>query len=196
VTDTITAEDIRRLSREVAAEVQAEVYGTGAGPDAGTALPYATPPISGVSDLSLAVDVLMIDENISRAEAAMIVTATADLDPFKDRIAARRQLLQGRADEQARLAWEASPEGRKAAAVTALKAQAERSTLVEGARALLTTQSAEYGITPEMAADLTDDEALRVSGIEPAERDTLDDNANDLAANIAAVNAGEEGGNV
>jgi hypothetical protein len=47
-----------------------------------------------------------------------------------------------------------------------------------------------------MAAELTDSEALRVSGIEPAERDTLDDNANDLAANIAAVNAGEEGGNV
>jgi hypothetical protein len=56
VTEHITAEDIQRLAREVQRKVHAEVYGTAASTATDTTLPYATPPISGVSDLSLAVD--------------------------------------------------------------------------------------------------------------------------------------------
>ena len=85
--ETITAEDIRRLSREVAAEVQAEVYGTAASTTTGASLPYATPPIQH-SDLSLAVDVLEIQQGLSRAEASQVIVATGgDLTPYRDQVA-------------------------------------------------------------------------------------------------------------
>jgi hypothetical protein len=101
VNETITAEDIRRLSREVAAEVQAEVYGTAASTTTGASLPYATPPIQH-SDLSLAVDVLEIQQGLSRAEASQVIVATGgDLTPYRDQVAQRRELLQSRSDTQA-----------------------------------------------------------------------------------------------
>lgn len=81
-----------------------------------------------------------------------------------------RARMQQEADARAQAEHDASPEGRRQAARAELDTQAERQRDAAGARALLERLSAEAGVTFDASA-LTDDEALREAGIEPAPLD-------------------------
>jgi DNA polymerase III gamma/tau subunit len=109
---------------------------------------------------------LLIESGETPADAWRIIATDAErMKQLAPNIQARKTEIEA-AERAARDAEYAnSPEGRRAAASAALRAKAEREQNVAGARALIAADLEGHGVTAELAADLSDDEALRIAGL-------------------------------
>jgi hypothetical protein len=103
------------------------------------------------------------------------------LSAFKDDIEAGRAADKAKAEAAAAAEQAASPKGRRQAAEQLQAEQAEQTKLAEQARLLLEAEGAPIdGLGPE--------ELIEAAGLVEVERDTT---ADDLAANVAAIDGGE-----
>jgi hypothetical protein len=124
-----------------------------------------------ISDPQIAVALLM-EQGASREQALQ----TLACDPhttvrLSEQIATYRTRIEQEAHAELDAEFAASPEGRQAAARSALRAQEERAQDIAGARALLATNPEEYGMSRnEDLSGYTDDEVLRMTGLVQAER--------------------------
>jgi hypothetical protein len=155
VTEITSLEQIRQLSREVNAELEAER----AAKEAAS---------GGSREVALS---LLSEELGSRERAleALALNPGEHLQRFGPKIKERSEQLAKEAEElqaaQESEEFARSPEGRKAAALEAATKANERKQLAEAARQL----AIEEGLaTPERTREWSDDEALEYAAIEPS----------------------------
>jgi hypothetical protein len=129
-----------------------------------TSDPRKAEPVK-VDDLELEVAILTRDGAMTEQEAFRELAAGHR--PTQAALNAARAELQAHADAEQARRYDASPDGRKEAALQLLADQKAEAELVEGGRALLKA-SANY--TPEMIDRLSDREALHYSGLRPDEQ--------------------------
>jgi hypothetical protein len=157
VTETtgITLSQMRQMSREVQAELDAEraTKEAAAGGSRAIALELLSEEL-GRREAALEALALNPDEHLKR-----LAPAIAERQEQNARETAEREAAQQSAD------FAASPEGRKAAAVEAQAKADERKKLADASRQLLVDEGIE---TPERAADIPDDLAIEAAGIEPS----------------------------
>lgn len=140
-----------------------------------------------VDERSLAVEVLM-ETGLDRKQANEVLALGGISDGLREKIAEKRAFHQERFDHENKIAWQQSPEGRKAAAESALAAQTERSGLAESARALLLAE----GHEAEDVQTMDTDQVIRAAGLETNPKvEKFLEGADDLQANIAAAEAGD-----
>jgi hypothetical protein len=157
VTEITSLEQIRQLSREVNAELEAER----AAKEAAT---------GGSREVALE---LLAEELGSREQAleALALQPADHLQRLAPKIAERSEKLAREAEEreaaQHSAEYAASPEGRRAAALEAANKASERKQLAEAARHLAVDEGL---ATQERTREWSDDEALEYSGLEPSEQ--------------------------
>lgn len=178
-----------KLSDEAAEEYRAVVRASGVNttpaahaiqpPPAEPATPYRVPSVQ-TTELALAARGLRRDG--LTAEQALNEVAGQNLDAFRSIIEREREAEQKQLAKQARLAYEATPEGRLAKAKSIAAERNQRETLAEQGKLLLEAE----GLPAE---GLSTDELIRYSGLE-AQQDARPA-ADDLAANLAAMDGDE-----
>jgi hypothetical protein len=149
-----------------------------------------------VTDREIALHVATFGEGMSETEALRELALRGDdfLNEHREKIDAHRHRLEKQANEAERVAFEASPGGRKIAAAEAAQAEARETELEGNARALLSREAENYGIRPEHVERMTRAEVLRLSGIAPNASDEQAAADRDPATNLArAVGDGKEG---
>jgi hypothetical protein len=147
------------------------------------------------TDREIALHVATFGKGMSETEALRALALDGDKFLAENRadIDAHRHRLEREATEAHRVAFEASPEGRKIAAAEAAQAEARESELENNARALLVRDAEAYGIRAADVENLTRAEVLRASGIVPNARDERDAADRDPAVNLARALGEKEG---
>jgi hypothetical protein len=180
VAGKMTEADALRLAQVAMLDAAGPLAATAAAtqsPSPATPAPPYQVPTSNTPDRSFAMQLLR-SEGLSELEALRTLHAGGnDLTPYKAQIEKLRARENERLAEQARLAYEATPEGARALAAEARLAAQRKATDAEDARFLLQARGFPF------ADDLTDDEAISAAfGGPPPGPDP-----NDLAANRAAA---------
>lgn len=125
-------------------------------------------PTSKKTDLHFAVEILE-EETGSREKALEALTlGGSSTESMTAGIKARREAENKRLFEQAKATYDASPDGRLAAAMRAEEASHLEKKQVAAARELLREEWTEKGESVDLLDDLSADEILDISGIRPS----------------------------
>lgn len=149
----LTQEGIRAI------DVEAQRIKDATAPNSPTFDPRKAAPVE-TSDHDLAFQLL---REAGATEVEAYKSLAKGQSPGHSAIQAKRAELQAQADEQARIAFERSPEGKREAAERALAERIGRDRIAEGGRELLRAQGL---FSEDRIAEMSTDELLVGSGIE------------------------------